>query len=54
MKSNSTNAIYVNPDYKMQYQGSIIDLDNFAGDVIIRNSTFTSNVLKYQSCSVAA
>lgn len=36
----------------MQHQGSIIDLDGFAGNIAVRGSTFTSNTVHYRSCDI--
>jgi len=36
----------------MQYQGSILDLDNFPGEILILNNIFEENVVKYDSCDV--
>lgn len=53
MKSTTSHAVYVDPTYKMQYYGTILDLDNFPGHVFIYNNIFTNNVLKYSSCDIA-
>ena len=37
----------------MKYYGTVIDLENYFGPITLHNNTFSSNVLKYQSCDVA-
>jgi hypothetical protein len=44
----------VDPTYDLQYSGSVIDLVNFNGHVLLESNTFTGNVVKYQTCDVAA
>lgn len=55
MKANYTSytPIKVDPSYKMQYTGLVLDLDGFAGPVTLEENTFQSNVVGYYSCSVA-
>ena len=47
MKTTATSATFVDSAYKMQYYGSILDVDNFPGHIFIYGSTFTNNILKY-------
>ena len=47
MKFTSTAAIFVDPVYKMNYYGSVIDLDGFFGPIKLNGNTFSSNILKY-------
>jgi hypothetical protein len=54
MKYTSTAAVFVSPSYKMNYYGSVLDLDSFFGPIKLNENTFTSNVLKYQSCNLAS
>jgi hypothetical protein len=37
----------------MQYQGMILDLLNFQGNIWLESNTFDSNILRYGSCNVA-
>jgi hypothetical protein len=37
----------------MKYFGRVLDLDGFDGSVTIKNSVFTSNILRYANCDVA-
>eukprot|EP00347_Sterkiella_histriomuscorum_P007759 403347666 len=53
MKSQAQVMIAVDPDYKMQYTGSIFDLDNFKGPIIVKQSTFSFNFITYKNCTMA-
>ena len=37
----------------MQYQGMVLDLINFQGNIWLESNTFDSNILRYSSCDVA-
>jgi hypothetical protein len=41
---------FVDPNYKLKYSGSVVNLVDFYGEVLLQGNTFTSNVLKYTSC----
>jgi hypothetical protein len=47
-----TAPVTVNPNSGMKYYGHILDLQDFNGPVTIKDSTFTSNILRYSSCAV--
>ncbi|CDW79966.1 UNKNOWN [Stylonychia lemnae] len=53
LKSRTSGANYVDPSYKLQYYGSIVDLDNFLGHIKITGSYFYKNTLKLDTCDVA-
>jgi len=48
-----TAPLAVNPNSGMKYFGRVLDLDGFDGSVIIKNSEFTLNILRYATCDVA-
>jgi hypothetical protein len=52
LKTPLTQPFFVNPALGMQYQGTLLDLDEFPGDVFLISSTFTENVVKYSNCDV--
>lgn len=37
----------------MQYYGTVLDLKDFPGHILIHGNTFTGNVLKYTNCDAA-
>jgi len=43
----------VDPNFKLQYSGSVIDLVDFKGHVFLESNIFTSNIVRYASCRVA-
>eukprot|EP00347_Sterkiella_histriomuscorum_P024148 403332142 len=51
-KENRTDAVWVNPQYKMQYYGSVVDLESFKGHITISLTTFLRNFLRYYDCEV--
>ena len=53
-KTTQAYANWVDPTYKLQYQGSVIDLVGFRGHVKLIGNTFTGNTVKYTSCDAAA
>ena len=54
MKTATSKPNFVDPSYKMRYQGLIADLDGFGGYVKFRGCTFTNNVVKYSTCAAAS
>eukprot|EP00347_Sterkiella_histriomuscorum_P016469 403353061 len=53
LKQSQQYATWVDPSYKLQYYGSIIDFDNFLGPISITGCTFQKNILKYDNCDAA-
>ena len=53
MKTVATSATFVDSNYKLQYYGTILDLESFAGHIFLYGNTFINNVLQYSSCDVA-
>eukprot|EP00347_Sterkiella_histriomuscorum_P009503 403340963 len=51
-KDSRSAPVWVNPQYKMQYYGQILDLDSFKGHISIFSSTFQTNKLKFDDCDV--
>ncbi|CDW88758.1 UNKNOWN [Stylonychia lemnae] len=49
----SLTSLYVNSSTQQQYYGSILDLEDFRGDVIITASNFTQNQVKYEGCQAS-
>ncbi|CDW75732.1 UNKNOWN [Stylonychia lemnae] len=49
----SLNSIFINSTTQQQHYGSILDLEDFRGDIKIRASNFTKNQVKYQGCVAA-
>ena len=45
--------ILVDLNRQMQYQGMVLDLVNFQGNILLESNTFDSNILRYGSCNVA-
>ncbi|CDW89700.1 UNKNOWN [Stylonychia lemnae] len=52
MKESMSYGNQVDPDYLLQYQGLIFDLDGFNGNIKLVGNTFENNVIKYDSCKV--
>ncbi|CDW75588.1 UNKNOWN [Stylonychia lemnae] len=52
MKDKMSYGNQVDPDYLLQYQGLIFDLEEYNGHIQIINNTFENNVIKYESCLV--
>ena len=48
-----TSATLVDPQYNMRYSGVIIHLQDFRGDILIKDSIFTSNGVQYSDCKAA-
>ena len=43
----------VDPIFKLQYSGSVVDLVDFKGHVIFESNVFLQNIVRYASCRVA-
>eukprot|EP00347_Sterkiella_histriomuscorum_P017093 403350695 len=48
MKDPSSDVIAVDPNYGMQFTGSVLDLNNFKGPIILKNSYFNNNYATYR------
>ncbi|CDW72858.1 UNKNOWN [Stylonychia lemnae] len=46
-------TLFINQEIQYKNYGSIINLENFQGDVIIQDSQFQYNQVKYQNCDIA-
>ena len=46
-------VVWVNSSYKLQFSGSVLDLDGFEGDVSIIDSVFANNAVWYYSCDAS-
>ena len=44
----------VNSAFGLNYFGSVVNLQNFTGPVIISGNNFTNNILQYTSCAISA
>ena len=44
----SETFVYVDPNYGMQYQGKILNLNGFAGPIEITKSYFVNSRLKFK------
>ncbi len=45
-----TQPVLVNPQYRLQYQGKIVNLEAFSGPVTIESSLFLNNTISFDSC----
>ena len=52
-KASINYSNWVNPLNSMKYYGSILDLQGFAGPVVLVSNLFTQNVIKYFNCDVS-
>ncbi|CDW75099.1 UNKNOWN [Stylonychia lemnae] len=52
LKVKRTSPLWVDPKYKMQFNGMIVDLEEFKGHIQILNNSFKDNHVKYQTCDV--
>ncbi|CDW82426.1 UNKNOWN [Stylonychia lemnae] len=52
LKEKRTSPLWVDPKLKMQFNGMIVDLEDFKGHIQILNNTFEENHVKYQTCDV--
>jgi hypothetical protein len=43
----------VDSNFKLQYSGSVVDLVDFKGHVLLEANIFTQNIVSYASCRVA-
>ncbi len=50
MKAFKTFPTWVNPTYKLQYSGMVLDLVTFLGPISIKSSTFANNYVRYATC----
>jgi hypothetical protein len=44
---------FVNPEYNLQFYGSILDLKDFQGAVIFNLNKVKNNTINYDSCELA-
>lgn len=49
MKSTQTSANFVTSTSEMRYQGIILNLKEFYGDILIKDNEFKSIQFKYES-----
>eukprot|EP00347_Sterkiella_histriomuscorum_P009818 403339769 len=52
MKDPSSDVIAVDPNYGMQFTGSVLDLNNFKGPIILKNSNFSNNYATFRDSSL--
>ena len=52
LKPNQTNIVFLPQSSEMRYQGIILNLKNFYGDILIKNNTFDSLQFKFQDWSI--
>eukprot|EP00347_Sterkiella_histriomuscorum_P011911 403370624 len=54
MKDPLSDVIAVDPKYGMQFTGSVLDLDNFKGPIILKNSFFNNNYATLRNLKLAS
>jgi hypothetical protein len=48
--ARQTQPVLVNPQYRLQYQGKILNIEAFSGPIIIKSSLFLNNTISIDNC----